>query len=76
VGTEFHFRLRVPGRPEPFSLSGKVARVSAEGEEAGMGIRFAWADEARRREFEEEVERLMAETLGPELVRAVLGRPR
>jgi type IV pilus assembly protein PilZ len=78
-GTRFLFHLVVPGRAVPFELSGVVARVSGEaleGEEAGMGIRFVWTDDDQRREFEAAVERMMEESLGPELARKLLGEGR
>jgi type IV pilus assembly protein PilZ len=65
VGTKFLFRLTVPGRAIPFELSGEVVHASAAGEDAGMGIRFVWSEEARRGEFEALVEGLMQESLGP-----------
>jgi len=75
-GTRFLFHLVVPGREAPFELSGVVAHVAAEGEEPGMGIRFVWDDGGARREFEAAVERMMAESLGPELARKLLGEGR
>jgi type IV pilus assembly protein PilZ len=74
VGTRFLFRLAVPGRPEPFPLAGEVVHAGAEGDEAGMGIRFVWSDEGERRRFEAVVEGLMVESLGPEAARGLLGR--
>ena len=65
VGTRFLFRLSVPGRTAPFELNGDVVHASATGEEPGMGIRFVWADELERIEFERVVEQLMEQCLGP-----------
>ena len=65
VGTRFLFRLTVPGRPAPFELSGEVVHAKASGEEAGMGIRFVWAADRDRADFEGAVEALMQESLGP-----------
>ena len=39
-----------------------------------MGIRFVFADEASRREFERVVERMMEESLGAEVARRLLRR--
>jgi type IV pilus assembly protein PilZ len=64
IGTRFLFRLTLPSRAAPFSVSGVVMRVEA-GDGAGMGIRFEWSDPAVRAGFEDAVERLMAESLGP-----------
>ncbi|HTN52764.1 MAG TPA: TIGR02266 family protein [Anaeromyxobacter sp.] len=72
VGTRFLFRLTVPGRPSPFELSGEVVHASATGDEAGMGIRFVWSDDKRRGEFEQVVERLMMESLGPLVAQRLL----
>jgi len=66
-GTRFIFRLSVPGREAPFELNGEVVRGAAQGEEPGMGIRFAWGDELERIEFERAVEQLMERSLGAEL---------
>lgn len=78
VGTRFLFKLSVPSRVEPFEVLGEVAWSSAEGEEAGMGIRFVYADDAQRFAFEDVVERLMSESLGRELTLRLLdkGAPR
>ncbi len=65
VGTRFLFRLTVPGRPEPFELSGEVVHASATGDEPGMGIRFVWSDARERTVFEDVVESLMSDSLGP-----------
>jgi type IV pilus assembly protein PilZ len=78
-GTRFLFHLVVPGRAAPFELSGIVAHVAdpgTEGGDAGMGIRFVWSEEDRRREFEAAVERMMEESLGPDLARKLLGEGR
>ncbi len=65
VGTRFLFRLSVPGRASPFELNGDVVHATATGDEPGMGIRFVWADELERIEFERVVEQLMEQSLGP-----------
>src|SRR5512137_850280 len=66
------FRLSVPGRDSPFDLNGEVVRTAAASEEPGMGIRFVWADELERIEFERMVEQLMEQSLGPELAANLL----
>jgi type IV pilus assembly protein PilZ len=76
VGTRFLFRLAVPGRADPFELSGEVVHASPQGADAGMGIRFVWAQEADRRGFEQVVERLMAESLGPTVAQRLLQQSR
>jgi type IV pilus assembly protein PilZ len=72
VGTRFLFRLTVPGRKPAFELNGEVVHASATGDEAGMGIRFVWADERERVRFESLVEGLMQESLGPLLAQRLL----
>jgi type IV pilus assembly protein PilZ len=72
VGTRFLFRLTVPGRDDPFELAGEVIHAADEAAEAGMGIRFVWSDDEARRRFEQLVERLMAESLGPEVAQGLL----
>ncbi len=74
-GTRFLFRLSVPGREDPFELSGEVIHASAQGQEPGMGIRFVWASDEERGRFERLVEGLMTESLGP-LVAQNLLRPK
>jgi type IV pilus assembly protein PilZ len=65
LGTRFLFRLTVPGRDRPFELNGEVIHATATGDEPGMGIRFVWDDQKERASFEEVVEALMSESLGP-----------
>jgi type IV pilus assembly protein PilZ len=80
IGSRCQFSFTLPALSEPLVLEGEVTWIlpveAAErrGEEAGMGIRFMFKDAAARREFEELVERMMAESLGPEAARALLGR--
>jgi type IV pilus assembly protein PilZ len=76
TGTRFLFRLTVPGRAEPFALAGEVVRVEAEGDQAGMGIRFVWAEAGERVAFEQAVEQLMVESLGAEVTRNLLRQGR
>jgi type IV pilus assembly protein PilZ len=65
IGTRFLFRLTVPGREAPFALNGEVVHANPSGEEPGMGIRFVWGEEQERTAFEETVEQLMSDSLGP-----------
>jgi type IV pilus assembly protein PilZ len=73
VGTRFLFRLAVPGRDAPFELRGEVVHAASTGGDPGMGIRFVWADELERIEFEQVVERLMEQSLGALVTRRLLG---
>lgn len=78
IGTRFVFALSVPALSEPVQLTGEVTwtmtgeEAAAKGEEAGMGIRFVFEAPEREREFEQLVERLMVESLGPELAKGLL----
>jgi type IV pilus assembly protein PilZ len=72
IGTRFVFRLSIPAREQPFELNGEVVRFATGEEEPGMGIRFVWADELERMEFERTVEQLMERSLGPELAANLL----
>lgn len=81
VGTRFVFLLGIPGFAAPIELQGEVTWVldavaaASAGQDAGMGIRFVFEDEARRTAFERAVEKLMLDHLGPEIYRSLLGRP-
>ena len=72
VGTRFLFRLTVPGRDAPFELNGEVVHANPVDDEPGMGIRFVWGEEAERTTFEETVERLMSDSLGPIVAQKLL----
>jgi type IV pilus assembly protein PilZ len=72
IGTRFLFKLSVPNRKEPFELLGEVVWSKGEGEEPGMGIRFVYNNDKQRRDFEKVVEKLMADSLGPELTGRLL----
>ncbi len=75
IGTRFLFKLSVPHREAPFELLGEVVWSKNEGEEAGMGIKFIYSGDAQRAEFEGVVEKLMADSLGPDLTRKLLNKP-
>jgi len=72
IGTRFLFKLTVPSREAPFELLGEVVWSHGEGEEPGMGIRFIYANEAQRDDFEGVVEALMTDSLGPDLTSRLL----
>ncbi len=74
VGTRFLFKLQIPAREDPFELLGEVVWSQAEGAEAGMGIRFVYADDGQRHTFEKAVEGLMSDSLGRELTGKLLGK--
>ena len=64
-GTTFLFKLSVPGCPGGFEVAGEVVRAETGGRGTGMAIRFNWSDPAARAAFEQQVEKLMADSLGP-----------
>ncbi len=72
AGTRFLFRLQVPSCPAPFEILGEVVREDGRAEEPGMAIRFVWQDQAARLAFEAGVERLMVESLGPQVAAELL----
>ncbi len=80
VGTEFLFKLFVPGREAPFTIHGEVHRIidprpgpppapgdGASDEEAGMAIRFTYREGDPQREIARVVDGMMTESLGPKL---------
>lgn len=74
IGTHFRFQLAVPDREQPFQLEGEVVWQQNGGVEAGMGIRFVWADDAQRLSFEAAVEEMMDARLGGPITDQLLGR--
>ena len=78
IGTRCVFSFSLPALSEPLQLEGEVAWVlpvdaaRIRGEEAGMGVRFVFADAAAQRSVEELVERMMEESLGREVAHALL----
>jgi len=71
VGTEFLFKLFVPGREEPLTIHGEVQRIigggGAPGEEPGMAIKFVYREGDPQAEIARIVEGIMTESLGPRL---------
>jgi type IV pilus assembly protein PilZ len=75
IGTQFLFKLTVPRREAPFELLGEVVWARSEGDEPGMGIRFVYADDSQRKDFEGIVERMMVDALGPQISAQLLAKP-
>lgn len=74
VGTEFLFKLFVPGRSEPLTIHGEVQRIvsntDVDGDgtpDEGMAIRFVYREGDPQAEIARVVEALMTESLGPRL---------
>jgi type IV pilus assembly protein PilZ len=80
IGARCQFSFTLPALSDPLVLEGEVTWAvppevaQARGEDAGMGVKFLFRDAAAQREFEELVERMMEESLGPDAARALLGR--
>lgn len=75
IGTRFLFKLTVPHREAPFELLGEVVWSKGDGDEPGMGIRFIYNSDNQRADFEGVVEKLMADSLGPDLTEKLLKKP-
>ncbi len=69
VGTEFLFKLFVPGRDQPLTIHGEVQRIieGSATEEAGMAIKFVYREGDPQAEIARVVEGMMTESLGPRL---------
>ncbi len=76
IGSRCQFAFSLPALSAPLLLEGEVAwiRTAEEGGDPGMGIRFVFRDAAAQRELEDLVERMMAESLGPEITKGLLSR--
>ena len=77
VGTEFAFKLDIPGVEEVLSLKGIVRWVvsvdDADERGPGMGIEFVYEDDEERARVESVVEELMVSSLGRDLYEKLLG---
>jgi type IV pilus assembly protein PilZ len=73
VGTEFLFKLFVPGADDPLTISGEVQRIVAGadaseiGEDQGMAIRFTYREGHAQADIARIVEGMMTDSLGPRL---------
>lgn len=69
IGTEFLFKLFVPGRGEPLTIHGEVQRIidASADEEAGMAIRFVYREGDPQAEIARVVEGMMTESFGPRI---------
>jgi type IV pilus assembly protein PilZ len=87
VGTEFLFKLFVPGRDAPFMIHGEVSRIIEPRQpqaspsdvgvgdgEAGMAIRFTYREGDPQREIARVVDGMMNESLGPKLSARLMER--
>jgi len=71
IGTEFLFKLFIPGRREPLTIHGEVQRIvtreASEGEGEGMAIKFVYREGDPQAEIAQTVEAIMTDSLGPRL---------
>jgi type IV pilus assembly protein PilZ len=74
IGTEFLFKLFVPGRTEPLTIHGQVQRivtdVDVDGDgtpDEGMAIKFIYREGDTQAEIAEIVEGMMTDSLGARL---------
>ena len=80
LGSRCQFSFTLPALSEPLVLEGEVTWVlpveaaQARNEDPGMGVKFVFQDAQAQRDFEELVERMMEDSLGPEAARALLKR--
>ena len=80
VGSRCRFAFTIPALSEPLFIEGEVswARTGEEaarrGEDAGMGVKFVFEDAAAKRKLEEQIEKLMEESLGAGIAQGLLRR--
>jgi type IV pilus assembly protein PilZ len=74
IGTEFLFKLFIPGRVEPLTIHGEVQRIvngqDVDGDgtpDQGMAIKFVYRQGDPQAEIARVVEGIMTESLGPRL---------
>ena len=78
VGTEFLFKLFVPGRDIPLTIHGEVQRIvdATDDNEPGMAIKFVYREGDPQAEIARIVEGLMTESLGPRLYAKLMDHAR
>lgn len=69
IGTEFLFKLFVPGRDSPLTIHGEVQRIveASDDSEAGMAIKFVYREGDPQAEIARIVESMMTENFGAKL---------
>jgi type IV pilus assembly protein PilZ len=74
IGTEFLFKLFIPGRDEPLTIHGEVQRIVSDGDvdgdgapDRGMAIKFVYRQGDPQAEIARTVETIMSHSLGPRL---------
>lgn len=76
IGTEFLFKLFVPGREAPLTIHGEVQRIVDAGTDtdAGMAIKFVYREGDPQAEISRIVENMMTESFGPKLSAKLMAR--
>jgi len=76
IGTEFLFKLFVPGRDTPLTIHGEVQRIveASVDTEAGMAIKFVYREGDPQVEISRIVESLMTDNFGPRLSARLMAR--
>lgn len=74
IGTEFLFKLFIPGRADPLTIHGEVQRIvtghDIDGDgtpDQGMAIKFVYRQGDPQAEIARTVEAIMSDSLGPRL---------
>ena len=71
IGTEFLFKLFIPGRSEPLTIHGEVQRIvneiEADADGQGMAIKFVYREGDPEAQIARTVEQIMSDSLGPRL---------
>jgi type IV pilus assembly protein PilZ len=74
IGTEFLFKLYIPGRSDPLTIHGEVQRIvtgqDIDGDgtpDQGMAIKFVYRQGDPQAEIARTVEAIMTDSLGPRL---------
>jgi type IV pilus assembly protein PilZ len=78
IGTEFLFKLFVPGRDQPLTIHGEVQRIvgTEDDIEPGMAIKFVYREGDPQTEITRIVETMMTESLGPRLYARLMDHAR
>lgn len=76
IGTEFLFKLFVPGRDLPLTIHGEVQRIveASPDTDAGMAIKFVYREGDPQAEISRIVESMMTESFGPKLSAKLMAR--
>jgi type IV pilus assembly protein PilZ len=80
IGTRCTFSFTLPALSDPLVLEGEVTWIlpveaaEARKEDPGMGIRFIFPTPQAQKDLEDLVEKMMEDSLGPEVAHALLKR--